>query len=148
MTKAASFGIAPTFAMSLGTSVSVAEADQSAASEEPVAAQSSADESSRCAEALRARGRSLTSRHPAHFWRGEVSRRQVRSAGSLDVRDLNFSNCEISDTARILVVEDDHAMRRMVVDYLEDHNMRGLFGIWTAGAYSPLCCGRAGPYRP
>jgi two-component system, OmpR family, response regulator len=28
--------------------------------------------------------------------------------------------------ARILVVEDDHAMRRMVVDYLEDHNMRGL----------------------
>jgi DNA-binding response OmpR family regulator len=42
------------------------------------------------------------------------------------VRDLNFSNCEISHTARILVVEDDHAMRRMVVDYLEDHNMRGL----------------------
>ena len=42
------------------------------------------------------------------------------------MRDLNFSNCEISDTARILVVEDDHAMRRMVVDYLEDHNMRGL----------------------
>ena len=29
-------------------------------------------------------------------------------------------------TARVLVVEDDHAMRRMVVDYLEDHNMRGL----------------------
>jgi two-component system, OmpR family, response regulator len=29
-------------------------------------------------------------------------------------------------TGRILVVEDDHAMRRMVVDYLEDHNMRGL----------------------
>ena len=29
-------------------------------------------------------------------------------------------------TARILVVEDDHAMRRTVVDYLEDHNMRGL----------------------
>jgi DNA-binding response OmpR family regulator len=29
-------------------------------------------------------------------------------------------------TARILVVEDDHVMRRMVVDYLEDHNMRGL----------------------
>jgi two-component system, OmpR family, response regulator len=29
-------------------------------------------------------------------------------------------------TARVLVVEDDHAMRQMVVDYLEDHNMRGL----------------------
>ncbi|HUC09555.1 MAG TPA: response regulator, partial [Stellaceae bacterium] len=29
-------------------------------------------------------------------------------------------------TARILVVEDDRAMRRMVVDYLEDHNMRGV----------------------
>ena len=29
-------------------------------------------------------------------------------------------------TARVLVVEDDHAMRRMVVDYLEDHSMRGL----------------------
>src|ERR1700730_16429634 len=29
-------------------------------------------------------------------------------------------------TARILVVEDDHVMRHMVVDYLEDHNMRGL----------------------
>jgi CheY-like chemotaxis protein len=42
------------------------------------------------------------------------------------VRDLNFSNCERSDTARILVVEDDHAIRRIVVDYLEDHNMRGL----------------------
>jgi DNA-binding response OmpR family regulator len=28
--------------------------------------------------------------------------------------------------ARVLVVEDDHAMRQMVVDYLEDHNMRGL----------------------
>jgi two-component system, OmpR family, response regulator len=28
--------------------------------------------------------------------------------------------------ARILVVEDDHAMRQMVVDYLEDHDMRGL----------------------
>ena len=28
--------------------------------------------------------------------------------------------------ARVLVVEDDHAMRRMVVDYLEDHNIRGL----------------------
>jgi two-component system, OmpR family, response regulator len=27
---------------------------------------------------------------------------------------------------RVLVVEDDHAMRRMVVDYLEDHSMRGL----------------------
>ena len=27
---------------------------------------------------------------------------------------------------RILVVEDDHVMRRMVLDYLEDHNMRGL----------------------
>jgi two-component system, OmpR family, response regulator len=126
VTKAASFGIAPTFAMSLGTSVSVAEADQSATSEETVAAQSSADESWRCAEALRARWRSLTSRHPAHFWRGEVSRRRVASAGSVDVRDVNFSNPEISDTARILVVEDDHAMRRMVVDYLEDHNMRGL----------------------
>jgi DNA-binding response OmpR family regulator len=42
------------------------------------------------------------------------------------VRDLNFSNCEISDTARILVVEDDHAVRRTVIDYLEDHNMCGL----------------------
>ena len=29
-------------------------------------------------------------------------------------------------TVRILVVEDDHVMRRMVLDYLEDHNMRGL----------------------
>ena len=29
-------------------------------------------------------------------------------------------------TARILVVEDDHAIRRTVVDYLEGHNMRGL----------------------
>ncbi len=29
-------------------------------------------------------------------------------------------------TARVLVVEDDHGMRRMVVDYLEDHNMHGL----------------------
>jgi ABC-type nickel/cobalt efflux system permease component RcnA len=67
VTKAASFGIASTFAMSLGTSMSVAEADQSAASEEPVAAQSSADEAWRRAEALRARWRSLTSRHPAHF---------------------------------------------------------------------------------
>jgi hypothetical protein len=38
VTKAASFGIAPTFVMSLGTLVSVAEANQSAASEEPVAA--------------------------------------------------------------------------------------------------------------
>jgi two-component system, OmpR family, response regulator len=28
--------------------------------------------------------------------------------------------------ARVLVVEDDHAMRRVLVDYLEDHNMRGL----------------------
>jgi two-component system, OmpR family, response regulator len=27
---------------------------------------------------------------------------------------------------RVLVVEDDHAMRRMVIDYLEDHGMRGL----------------------
>ena len=27
---------------------------------------------------------------------------------------------------RILVVEDDHVMRDMVVDYLADHNMRGL----------------------
>jgi two-component system, OmpR family, response regulator len=27
---------------------------------------------------------------------------------------------------RVLVVEDDRAMRRMVVDYLEDHSMRGL----------------------
>jgi two-component system, OmpR family, response regulator len=27
---------------------------------------------------------------------------------------------------RILVVEDDQVMRRMVLDYLEDHNMRGL----------------------
>lgn len=27
--------------------------------------------------------------------------------------------------ARVLVVEDDHAMRQMVVDYLEDHNLRG-----------------------
>jgi two-component system, OmpR family, response regulator len=26
---------------------------------------------------------------------------------------------------RVLVVEDDHAMRRMIVDYLEDHSMRG-----------------------
>jgi DNA-binding response OmpR family regulator len=31
-----------------------------------------------------------------------------------------------AQTARVLVVEDDHAMRRMVVDYLEDHNIRGL----------------------
>jgi DNA-binding response OmpR family regulator len=30
------------------------------------------------------------------------------------------------DTPRILVVEDDHVMRDMVVDYLSDHNMRGL----------------------
>jgi DNA-binding response OmpR family regulator len=126
VTKAASFGIVPAFAISLGASVSVVEADQSAASEEPVAAQSSTDESWRCAEAPRARWRSLTSRHQAHFWRGEVSHRRVASAGSVDVRDLNFSNCEISHTARILVVEDDHAMRRMIVDYLEDHNMRGL----------------------
>jgi DNA-binding response OmpR family regulator len=29
-------------------------------------------------------------------------------------------------TARIVVVEDDHVMRRMVLDYLEDHNMRGV----------------------
>jgi DNA-binding response OmpR family regulator len=29
-------------------------------------------------------------------------------------------------TVRILVVEDDQVMRRMVLDYLEDHNMRGL----------------------
>jgi len=29
-------------------------------------------------------------------------------------------------TPRILVVEDDHVMRDMVVDYLGDHNMRGL----------------------
>jgi DNA-binding response OmpR family regulator len=29
-------------------------------------------------------------------------------------------------TARIVVVEDDHVMRRMVLDYLEDHNMRGI----------------------
>ena len=29
-------------------------------------------------------------------------------------------------TTRILVVEDDHVMRDMVVDYLADHNMRGL----------------------
>ena len=29
-------------------------------------------------------------------------------------------------TVRILVVEDDHVMKRMVLDYLEDHNMRGL----------------------
>jgi two-component system, OmpR family, response regulator len=29
-------------------------------------------------------------------------------------------------TARVLVVEDDHAMRRMVVDYLEDHNIGSL----------------------
>jgi DNA-binding response OmpR family regulator len=28
--------------------------------------------------------------------------------------------------ARIVVVEDDHVMRRMVLDYLEDHNMRGI----------------------
>ena len=27
---------------------------------------------------------------------------------------------------RVLVVEDDHAMRLMVIDYLEDHSMRGL----------------------
>ena len=31
-----------------------------------------------------------------------------------------------SHTPRILVVEDDHVMRDMVVDYLSDHNMRGL----------------------
>jgi two-component system, OmpR family, response regulator len=29
-------------------------------------------------------------------------------------------------TLRIVVVEDDHVMRRMVVDYLEDHNIRAL----------------------
>jgi DNA-binding response OmpR family regulator len=29
-------------------------------------------------------------------------------------------------TARIVVVEDDHVMRRMILDYLEDHNMRGI----------------------
>jgi two-component system, OmpR family, response regulator len=29
-------------------------------------------------------------------------------------------------TASVLVVEDDHAMRRMIVDYLEDHSLRGL----------------------
>jgi DNA-binding response OmpR family regulator len=36
------------------------------------------------------------------------------------MNDLN------GQTARILVVEDDHVMRHMVVGYLEDHNMRGL----------------------
>jgi two-component system, OmpR family, response regulator len=36
------------------------------------------------------------------------------------MKDLN------GQTVRILVVEDDAVMRRMVVDYLEDHNMRGL----------------------
>jgi len=36
------------------------------------------------------------------------------------MNDLN------GQTVRILVVEDDHVMRRMVVDYLEDHNMRGV----------------------
>jgi two-component system, OmpR family, response regulator len=35
------------------------------------------------------------------------------------MKDLN------GQTVRILVVEDDAVMRRMVVDYLEDHNMRG-----------------------
>jgi two-component system, OmpR family, response regulator len=33
-------------------------------------------------------------------------------------------NDSSAHTARVLVVEDDHAMRQMVVDYLEDHNMR------------------------
>ena len=36
------------------------------------------------------------------------------------MKDLN------GQTMRILVVEDDAVMRRMVVDYLEDHNIRGL----------------------
>jgi DNA-binding response OmpR family regulator len=36
------------------------------------------------------------------------------------MKDLN------GQTARILVVEDDAVMRRLVVDYLEDHNMHGL----------------------
>jgi two-component system, OmpR family, response regulator len=35
------------------------------------------------------------------------------------MKDLN------GQTVRILVVEDDAVMRRMVVDYLENHNMRG-----------------------
>src|ERR1700731_3339684 len=44
----------------------------------------------------------------------------LASPGDNRMKELN------GQTVRILVVEDDHVMRRMVVDYLEDHNMRGL----------------------
>src|SRR6202047_1084013 len=44
----------------------------------------------------------------------------LASPGANRMKELN------GQTVRILVVEDDHVMRRMVVDYLEDHNMRGL----------------------
>jgi len=36
------------------------------------------------------------------------------------VKDLS------GQTLSIVVVEDDHVMRRMVVDYLEEHNIRAL----------------------
>jgi two-component system OmpR family response regulator len=42
------------------------------------------------------------------------------SSGGNRMKELN------GQAARILVVEDDQIMRRMVVDYLEDHNIRGL----------------------
>jgi two-component system OmpR family response regulator len=44
----------------------------------------------------------------------------LASPGDNRMKELN------GQTVRILVVEDDQVMRRMVVDYLEDHNMRGL----------------------
>src|ERR1700749_1768711 len=45
---------------------------------------------------------------------------------SRPLRNDNRMNEVNGQTARILVVEDDHVMRHMVADYLEDHNMRVL----------------------
>src|SRR5580700_4221226 len=57
---------------------------------------------------------------PRLAFAGEPRATALASPGDNRMKELN------GQTVRILVVEDDHVMRRMVVDYLEDHNMRSL----------------------
>jgi two-component system, OmpR family, response regulator len=51
---------------------------------------------------------------------GGSASRDLASPGDNRMTDVN------GQTARILVVEDDHVMRHMIADYLEDHNMSTL----------------------